>query len=124
MLGRGRPNVWTYDKYAPNALSYHIYVNYSHRPWKMYFVYTSHFLVSPWYYSTYGGFMRFFFFGNLNDYYHEFHGIGNSFHSHKRNHVFIHVHGFGTISHSLQGMVQIQLDSTGDFSLKAHYFAQ
>ena len=57
--------------------------------------------------------MRLSFCWYLNDYYHEFHGIGNSFHD--------HVHAFGTISHSLQGMVQIQLDWNGDFLLKAHY---
>ena len=53
---------------------------------------------------------------------HEFHGIINFFHG--RDHVLVHIHGFGTISHLLQGMVQIQLDGTGDFSSKAHYFAQ
>ena len=58
--------------------------------------------------------MRFSFSRNLNDYYHEFNGIGN----------VIVVHEFGTLSHSLQGMVQIQLDETGDFSSKVHYFAQ
>ena len=44
MLGRDQPNVWVYDRYATNALSYHIYDNYSHGPWKVYFVYTSTFL--------------------------------------------------------------------------------
>ena len=83
MLGRG----WPY------ALSYHIYDNYSHVPWKVYFVYTSHFLVSPRYYSTSSGSMRFSFSMNLNDYYYEFHGIGNSVHD--RDHV--HVHRFETI---------------------------
>ena len=91
--------------YVPNALLYHIYDNYSHGPWMVYFVYTSHFLVSLRYYSTYGGSMRFSFSRNLNDYYHEFHGIRNSFHDHDRYHVLVHVHGFGTISHSLQGLV-------------------
>ena len=67
--------------------------------------------------------MRFSFSGNLNYYYHEFHGIENSFHHHDYNHVLVHVHGFETISHSLQGIVQIQLDEIGDFSSKAHYFA-
>ena len=122
MLGKGRPNVWAYDKYVPNALSYHIYDNYSHGSWKVYFVYTYHFLILPWYYSTSGGSMRFSFSKNLNDYNHEFHGIENSFHDH--NHVLVHFHMFGTISHSLQGMVRIQLDGTSDFSSKAHYFAQ
>ena len=60
--------------------------------------------------------MKFLFSKNLNGYYHEFHGIGNSFHD--------HVHGFRTISYSLQGMVQIQLDETGDLSSKTHYFTQ
>ena len=95
--------------YVPNALLYHIYDNYSHGPWMVYFVYTSHFLVSLRYYSTYGDSMRFSFSRNLNDYYHEFHGIRNSFHDHDhdhdRYHVLVHVHGFGTISHSLQGLV-------------------
>ena len=66
--------------------------------------------------------MSFSFSGNFNDYYHEFHGVGNSFHNHDCDHVL--VHGFGTISHLLRGMVQIQLDGTSDFSSKAHYFAQ
>ena len=91
MLGRGRPNIWAYHRYAPNALSYHIYDNYSHGLWNVYVVYTSHFLFSPLYYFTSGGSMMFSFFGYLNGYYHEFHGIGNSF----------HVHGFETISQSL-----------------------
>ena len=46
--------------------------------------------------------------------------VGNSTH----DHVHVHAHGFGTISHSLQGMVRIQLDETSDFSSKAHYFVQ
>ena len=54
-----------------------------------------------------------------NDYYHEFYGIENSFHDHDRDHV----RGFETISHSLKGMVQIQLDETSDFLSKSHYFA-
>ena len=97
MLGRGWPNVCAYDKYTTNVLSYHIYDNYSHGPWKVHFVYTSNFLVLPRYYSTSGGSMRFFFSRNLNYDYHEFHGIENFFHD--------HVHRFGTISQSLQGMV-------------------
>ena len=44
MLGKGRPNVWVYDRYASNAPSYHIYNNYSHGSWKVFLVYTSHFL--------------------------------------------------------------------------------
>ena len=99
MLGRDQSNVLAYDKYATNALSYHIYDNYSHRPWKVYFVYISHFLVSPRYYSTYDGFMKFSFSGNLNDYYHGFHGIENSFHDH--DHILVHFYRFETISHSL-----------------------
>ena len=62
--------------------------------------------------------MRFSVFGNLNDYYHEFHDIENSFQDHDHNHilVLIHVYGFEMVSHSLQGIVWIQLDGTGDFS--------
>ena len=64
--------------------------------------------------------MRLSFSRNLNYYYHEFHGIRNSFHN--RNHILIHVQMFGTISHSLQGMIQIQLNKTGDLSLSVNYF--
>ena len=124
MLGKDRPNVWAYDRYTTNALSYLIYDNYSHRSRKLYFVYISHFLVSPRYYSTFGGSMRFSFSGNLNDYYHEFHGIENSFHDHNLDHVLIHVHRFKTMPHSLQRMVWIQLNRTSDFSSKARYFVQ
>ena len=66
--------------------------------------------------------MRLSFSGNLNYYYHEYHGIENSFHDH--DNVLVHIHMFGTISHSLQGMVQIQLDETDDFSSKVYYFSQ
>ena len=52
--------------------------------------------------------------------YHNNHGIGDSFHDH--DHVL--VHEFRTVLHSLQGMTQIQLGETGDFSSKAHYFVQ
>ena len=45
--------------------------------------------------------MRFSFYGNLSDYYHEFHGLGNSSHNHDRDHIY----GFGTILHLLQGIV-------------------
>ena len=86
----------------------------------MYFVYTSHFLVSSQYYSTFSDSMRFSFSWNLKDYYYDHHGIINSFHD--NDYVLLHVHMFRTISHSLQGMVRIQLDGTGDFSSKAHYF--
>ena len=61
----------------------------------------SHFLVSPQYYFTSSGSMRLSFYGNLNDYYHEYHGIRNSFHD------YVLVHVFGTISHSLQGIIWI-----------------
>ena len=63
--------------------------------------------------------MRLSFSRNENDYYHEYHGIKNSFH----DHVIVHVHVFGMISHSLQEIVRIQLDRTGDFSSKIHYFS-
>ena len=52
----------------------------------------------------------------MNDYY----SVGNSAHDHDH----VHAHGFGTISHSLQGMVRIQLDGIDDCSSKAHYFVQ
>ena len=60
------------------------------------------------------------------NYYYKNHGIGDFFHDH--DYVFflipVHVHEFEMILHSLQGMVQIQLDKIGDFSSKAHYFVQ
>ena len=62
--------------------------------------------------STSGGSIRLSFFGNLNYYYHEYHGIGNSFHDH--DHVLVHVHVFRTIPYSLQEIIQIQLDETND----------
>ena len=105
MLGRDQSNVWTYDKYKTNVLSYHIYDNYYHGPWNVYFIFTFHFLVLPRYYSTSSGSMNFSFSRNLNDYYHEFHGVENSFQD--NDHVLFNVHRFGMISHSLQGMVQI-----------------
>ena len=111
-----------YDKYASNAPSYHIYNNHSHGSWDVYLVHTSHFLVLPLYYSTSGGVMRLSFYENLKNYYHKNHGNGNSFHYH--NHILIHVHEFETILHSLQGMVQIQLDKTSDLLSKVHYFVQ
>ena len=107
MLGKDQTNVWAYDEYVTNALSYHIYDNYSHGPWKVYFVYISHFLVLPHYYSTSSCSMRLSFFENLNDYYHEFHGIKNSFHDHDHVLGLVLIHVFRTISYSLQGMVQI-----------------
>ena len=64
--------------------------------------------------------MRLSFSTILNDYYHEYHGIRNFFH----DHILVYVHMFGMISHSLQGLVQILLDMTGDFSSRVHYFAQ
>ena len=74
------------------------------------------FLVLPQYYSTSSGSIRFSIFENY--YYHGYHGIRNSFHDRD------HVHEFGTILHSLQGMVYIQLDVTGDFTSKTECFAQ
>ena len=52
--------------------------------------------------------------------------MGNFAHDHDHDHDYdhVHAHGFGTISHSLQGMVRIQLDGIDDFSSKAHYFVQ
>ena len=59
--------------------------------------------------------MRFSFSRNLNDYYHECHGIGNSFYDHNHDYIRVHIHVFG--------MISIQLDETCDFSSKAHYFS-
>ena len=58
------------------------------------------------------------------NYYYKNHGIGDFFHNHDHVLLLIHIHEFGTILHSLQGMVQIQLDETSDFSSKAHYFVK
>ena len=58
-------------------------------------VYTSQFLVPPQCYSTFSGSMRLSFSWNLNYYYHEYHGIINSFH------VLVQVHVFGRLSYSL-----------------------
>ena len=63
--------------------------------------------------------MRCSFFENLMNCRHKNDGIRDFFHNH--DHVLIHVHEFGTILHSLQGMVQIQLDETGDFSSKTFF---
>ena len=49
--------------------------------------------------------MRLSFSKNLVNYYYKNHGIGDFFHNH--DHVLIIVHEFGTILHSLQGMIQI-----------------
>ena len=43
MLDKGRPSVWAYDRYVTNALSYHIYDNYSHGSWNVYPICISHF---------------------------------------------------------------------------------
>ena len=58
------------------------------------------------------------------NYYHKNHGIRDFFNDHDHVLVHIHVYEFGTILHSLQEMVQIQLDETSNFSSKAHYFVQ
>ena len=62
--------------------------------------------------------MRLSFSENLVNYYYKNYGIGDFFHEH----VIVTVHEFGTILHSLQGMIQIQLDETGDFSSKNHFY--
>ena len=63
---------------------------------------------------------------NLRNYYHNNHGIEDSVHNNDHNHVLVlvRVHKFVTILHLLKGMVQIQLDETGDLSSKAYYFVQ
>ena len=60
------------------------------------------FLFLPQYCSISGGVMRLFFFsGSLRNYYHEHHGIHNSFHNHNHVLVLIYIHEFGMILHSL-----------------------
>ena len=122
MLGTGWSNVWVYDRYVPNSpFIPHLFTIILMGIGRciLYILLNLLFHLDR-YYSTFGGSMRFSFYGNLNDYYYEFHGIRNSFH----DHVLVHVQGFRTISLSLQRMVQIQLDGTCDFSSNAYYFAQ
>ena len=70
MFGRDLTYVWAYNstQLMPFHTTYMTII-------LMGLVYTSHFIVSPQYYSTFDGSMRFSFIGNLNDYYHKFHGI-------------------------------------------------
>ena len=53
-----------------------------------------------------------------------YYSVGNSAHYHDHDYDHVYAHGFGTISHSLQGMVRIWLDEIDDFSSKTHYFVQ
>ena len=62
MLGKGLPNVWQYERYATNVLSYHIFDMYSHGFWKAYSTHASH-LVLPRYYSISGGALKFSLYG-------------------------------------------------------------
>ena len=62
MLGKGPPNVWPYERYATNVLSYHIYDMYSHGSWKAYSVHASR-LVLPRHYSTSSGALKFSLYG-------------------------------------------------------------
>ena len=62
--------------------------------------------------------MRLSFSENSTSYYHKNHGIEDFFHDHDHILVFVHVHEFETILHSLQRMIQIYLDETSDFSSK------
>ena len=83
-------------------------------------LYFLHFLVLAHYYSTSGGETELFFSDKKNNYY----IVGNSALDFDHDHVLVHAHDFGMILHSLLGMLQIQWDGTGDFSLVAHYFVQ
>ena len=62
MPGKGPPNVWSYDKYAINVLSYHIYGMYSHGSWKAYFAHASHLVLSHYYFTS-GGALKFSLYG-------------------------------------------------------------
>ena len=64
MLSKGPQNVWSYNRYATNVLSYHIYGMYSHASWKAYSMHASH-LVLPRHYSTSGSALKFFFMGRI-----------------------------------------------------------
>ena len=72
------------------------------------------------YYSTSGGETKLFFSDKKKNCY----IVGNSALDFDHDHALVHAHNFGMILHSLLGMLQIQWDGTGDFSLVAHYFVQ
>ena len=59
--------------------------------------------IFPQIFSCFGDEMRLSFLVNLKDYYHK-HDIWSFFHDH--DHIIVHVHDFGMMLHSLQGMTQ------------------
>ena len=83
-------------------------------------LYFLHFLVLAYYYSTSSGETELFFSDKKKNCY----IVGNSAIDLDHDHVLVHAHDFGMILHSFLGMLQIQWDGTGDFSLVAHYFVQ
>ena len=83
-----------------------------------YFELISYFLILSHYCSTSDGAVRLSFSENLMSYYHKNHGIEDFFHNQDHVLILVHVHEFETILHSLQRMIQIQLDETSDFSSK------
>ena len=112
-------DAWPYDRYGTSVLQYHIYNMCLEEPW-IFSLYFLHFLVLTHYYSTYGGETKLFFSDKKNNCY----IVGNSALDFDHDHVLVNAHNFGMILHSLLGMLQIQWDGTGDFSLVAHYFVQ
>ena len=62
---------------------------------------TSHFIMLPQYYSTFGGPIRLSFFKNLMNDYYEHHGIENSFHDYDHILVLINIHKFQMMLHLL-----------------------
>ena len=112
-------DAWPYDRYETSVIPYHIYNMCLEEPW-IFSLYFIHFIVLPHYYSTSGGETELLFYDKNNNCY----IVGNSALDFDHDHVLVHAHNFGMILHSLLGMLQIQWDETGDFSLVAHYFVQ
>ena len=119
MLDTDLLDAWSYDRYETSVIPYHIYNMCLEEPW-IFSLYFLHVLVLAHYYSTSGGETELFFSDKKNNCY----IVGNSALDFDHDHVLVHAHDFGMILHSLLGMLQIQWDETGDFSLVAHYFVQ
>ena len=119
MLNAYLLDAWSYDKYETSVLPYHIYNMCLEEPW-IFSLYFLHFLVLAHYYSTSGGETELFFSDKKNNCY----IVRNSALDFDHDYVLVHAHDFGMILHSLLGMLQIQWDETGDFSLVAYYFVQ
>ena len=111
-------DAWPHDRYETSVLPYHIYNMCLEEPW-IFSLYFLHFLVLAHYYSTSCGETELFF----SDKKKNCCIVGNSALDFDHDHVLVYAHDFG-ILYSLMGMLQIQWDETGDFSLVAHYFVQ